>query len=219
MPPLDLVPPLPGPRRVAEDGLLRFRSPVGRLEVRSRDGAVVALAVERDGRLPGDGDDERPDDLLRATQRQVSDWFAGVRREFDLPLRPTGTPFQLGVWAALRAVPWGRTTTYGALGAAVGRPQAGRAVGRAVASNPMPLLVPCHRVLGRTGGLTGYTVGSGVRTKAWLLGHEGVPYRLGPLALEDVTGPFDHHPWGPENGVPRQGPEVRAHDDEDRPRD
>jgi len=219
MSPLDLVPPLPGPRRVAADGLLTFRSPVGRIEVRSRDGAVVAVAVERDGRLPGDQEDERPDDLLRATQRQISDWFAGVRREFDLPLRPEGTPFQLGVWAALRAVPWGRTTTYGALGAAVGRPQAGRAVGGAVASNPLPLLVPCHRVLGRTGGLTGYTVGAGVRTKAWLLGHEGVPYRLGPLALDQVTGPSDHHPWGPEHAARRPGQESRGSVPEERPRD
>lgn len=163
---------------------MRFRSPLGRLELRSDAGAVVALAVERDGHLPHDAEPERPDDLLRSAQRQISDYFAGVRRDLDVPVRPDGTAFQLAVWAALRRLPWGRTTTYGELGAAVGKPQAGRAVGRAVASNPMPLLVPCHRVLGRTGGLTGYTVGAGPATKAWLLGHEGVTYRAGPVALD-----------------------------------
>ena len=183
--PLDLVPPLPPDPSREPIAFVRFRSPVGRIEVVARDGAVERLHVERDGRLPHEDDeDDLPDDLLRSAQRQISDYFAGVRRSFDLPLRPLGTPFQQSVWAALESVPWGGTTTYGALGARVGKPQAGRAVGRAVASNPLPLLVPCHRVLGRTGGLTGYTVGGGISTKAWLLGHEGITYRLGPVPVD-----------------------------------
>ena len=182
--PLDLVPPLPPDRADDVSGFVRLTSPVGRLEVVSRDGAVVRVHVEQDGLLPHDDLLERPDDLLRSAARQIGDYFAGVRRSFDLPLRPEGTVWQRSVWAALGTVPWGCTTTYGGLGTLVGKPKAGRAVGGAVGANPLPLLVPCHRVLGRTRGLTGYTVGEGIPTKAWLLGHEGVTYRLGPVPVD-----------------------------------
>ncbi|WP_423917701.1 methylated-DNA--[protein]-cysteine S-methyltransferase [Frigoribacterium sp. 2-23] len=181
---LDLVPPLPpgGPDDV--DGLIRFDSPLGRIEVVSRHDAIVALAVERDHHLPHDDRDETPDELVHAARRQLQDYFAGVRREFELPLRLEGTPFQRSVWAALQQLAFGRSTTYGLIAAAIGRPQAGRAVGGAIAANPLPLLVPCHRVLGRTGGVTGYTIGSGIPTKQWLLGHEGIVYRSGPMPVD-----------------------------------
>jgi methylated-DNA-[protein]-cysteine S-methyltransferase len=185
MPDLALVPPLPPghPDDLGDLRFVRLHSPIGRIEIQSRLDAVERVVVDDGSGLPHDGRQEHRDDLLEAARRQVHDYFDGRRRQFDLPVRLVGTAFQRSVWAALGEVPWGVTTTYGRLGAAVGSPQAGRAVGGAVASNPVPLLVPCHRVLGRTGGVTGYTVGAGVPTKQWLLRHEGVVYRMGPVPV------------------------------------
>jgi methylated-DNA-[protein]-cysteine S-methyltransferase len=90
---------------------------------------------------------------------QLAEYFAGTRRAFELPLRPAGTPFQQRVWSALREVPYGATTTYGELAAAVGAPSAARAVGAANVRNPLCVVVPCHRVIGRDGSLTGYAGG------------------------------------------------------------
>jgi methylated-DNA-[protein]-cysteine S-methyltransferase len=182
---LALVPPPPPGHDEPDDpvGFVRLRSPVGRIEVVSRAFAVERVTVERDGSLPHDGEPERADALLEAARVQITDYFLGQRRWFDLPLRLTGTPFQRSVWSALAAVSWGETTTYGRLGGTIGNPHAGRAVGGAVRANPLPLLVPCHRVLGRTGGVTGYSVGAGLETKKWLLRHEGIVHREGPLPL------------------------------------
>lgn len=98
---------------------------------------------------------------------QLSAYFAGELREFDLPLAPAGTPFQLAVWSALRAIPYGETASYGQLAAAVGRPAAARAVGAANGRNPLAIVVPCHRVIGAAGALTGYA--GGVERKRALL--------------------------------------------------
>lgn len=101
---------------------------------------------------------------------QVREYFAGARRPFDLPLAPVGTEFQQRVWAALGAIPFGETRTYRELAAAIGNPAAARAVGRANATNPLCLLVPCHRVIGADGSLTGFAFGE--ELKRWLLDHE-----------------------------------------------
>lgn len=106
----------------------------------------------------------------RAAREQVLDYFADGRREFDLPLAAVGTPFQQRVWAALCAIPFGETRNYGGLAAQLGRPHAARAVGRANATNPICLIVPCHRVIGRDGSLTGFAFGE--KIKARLLAHE-----------------------------------------------
>jgi methylated-DNA-[protein]-cysteine S-methyltransferase len=102
------------------------------------------------------GDD---DALLVEARAQLAAYFAGRLRAFDLPLAPRGTPFQRDVWRALAAVPYGATTTYGALAATLGRPTAARAVGAANGANPLPVVVPCHRVVGADGSLTGYLGG------------------------------------------------------------
>ncbi|MEM8599042.1 MAG: methylated-DNA--[protein]-cysteine S-methyltransferase [Bacteroidota bacterium] len=102
---------------------------------------------------------------------EVAAYFAGTRRTFDLPLAPTGTPFQQRVWAALRALPYGATTSYGALAAHLGQPGAAQAVGRANAANPIPVVVPCHRVVGADGSLTGFL--GGLDRKRALLRLEG----------------------------------------------
>jgi methylated-DNA-[protein]-cysteine S-methyltransferase len=103
-------------------------------------------------------------------RRQLDEYFDGRRTVFTVPLRLVGTPFQVAVWEALLQVPYGATTTYGDLAARLGRPTASRAVGAANGRNPVSVIVPCHRLVGADGGLTGY--GWGVERKAWLLAHE-----------------------------------------------
>ena len=107
--------------------------------------------------------------LLQEAEEQLNEYFAGARREFDLPLAPKGTPFQKAVWAEMNKIPYGETRTYGQLAAAVGRPKASRAVGGACHCNPIAILQPCHRVVGSTGKLTGYAYG--VEMKQYLLEH------------------------------------------------
>ena len=101
---------------------------------------------------------------------QLEDYFAGRRRDFDLPLAPVGTPFQHRVWEALREIPYGETVSYGVLAARLGQPGAGRAVGLANGQNPISIVIPCHRVIGAGGALTGY--GGGLERKRWLLALE-----------------------------------------------
>ncbi|NLT29954.1 MAG: methylated-DNA--[protein]-cysteine S-methyltransferase [Propionibacterium sp.] len=108
--------------------------------------------------------------LLRAAD-QLREYLAGTRTEFDLPLAPRGTDFQQRVWDALRRIPRGETTSYGALAAQLGSPRGAQAVGRAVGTNPISIVIPCHRVVSSTGGLTGYA--GGVDTKLALLRLEG----------------------------------------------
>ena len=128
-----------------------------------RDGALVGLRFEAE-------EDTDPSPLLLRAREELEEYFAGRRREFDLPLSPHGTPFQRQVWQALRTIPYGSTCTYGQLAAAVGNPRAARAVGMANHRNPLPILIPCHRVIGSTGSLTGYA--GGVERKRLLLSIE-----------------------------------------------
>ena len=147
-------------------------SPIGRLELVEAGGALVAIHFD----APADGSpaDERGGSaLLVEAHRQLSEYFAGTRRVFDLPLRPAGTEFQRRVWHVLATVPWGTTTTYGAIAARLGLPPgASRAVGAANGANPLPVVLPCHRVIGSDGTLTGYA--GGLERKALLLRLEGV---------------------------------------------
>jgi len=107
---------------------------------------------------------------LQEARRQLSEYFAGERRNFDLPVQLTGTEFQVRVLEALREIPYGETVTYGDIAKRIGRPKAVRAVGAANGRNPLPIVVPCHRVIGSTGDLTGF--GGGLDTKEALLRHE-----------------------------------------------
>ena len=102
--------------------------------------------------------------LLQEAEEQLNEYFAGARREFDLPLAPKGTPFQKAVWAEMCRIPYGETRTYGQIAAQIGRPTACRAVGMANNRNPIAIVVPCHRVVGSTGALVGYAGGLGVKT-------------------------------------------------------
>jgi len=112
------------------------------------------------------GDSRLIPDVIEATG-QITEYLSGRRRGFDLPLDFKGTDFQVSVWQALQKIPYGRTWSYGQVARAVGRPKAARAVGRACGANPLPLVIPCHRVVGADGDLTGF--GGGLEWKKWLL--------------------------------------------------
>lgn len=157
--------------------LARVDSPVGRIELTSDGTSITSLAIERDDRLPHDGHPENNAAVLDAAAQQLAEYFAGNRREFDVPVALAGTEFQRAVWRELAEIPFGSVDSYGEIGRATGRPAAGRAVGGAIGANPVPIIVPCHRVLASGGRITGYSAGNGIPTKAWLLDHEGVDHR------------------------------------------
>ena len=145
-------------------------SPIGPLVLAERDGALAGLYMEEHRHAPApEAHGPRDDTALPAVREQLAAYFAGELEQFDLPLAapPTATPFQREVWEALRAIPYGQTWTYGDLAAHIGRPRAVRAVGLANGRNPVSIVVPCHRVVGANGTLTGY--GGGVERKRFLL--------------------------------------------------
>jgi methylated-DNA-[protein]-cysteine S-methyltransferase len=146
-------------------------SPIGALLAARDDVGLVELQLPAGKHVqqprPGWVRDDTAFDDVRA---QLAEYFAGTRTEFDLPLHASGTAFQRKVWTALLDIPYGETASYGATAAAIGAPSASRAVGLANGQNPIPIIVPCHRVVGANGSLTGY--GGGIETKKWLLAHE-----------------------------------------------
>lgn len=143
---------------------LAFNSPIGPLTLSEEDGVIISL----DWGWPPDSE-ETP--LLLRARDQLEEYFDGRRRVFDLPLAPFGTAFQKRVWQALAAIPFGATRTYGDVAAELGT--AARALGSACGRNPIPIIIPCHRVLGGNGRLGGYSGMDGVDTKRFLLRLEG----------------------------------------------
>jgi methylated-DNA-[protein]-cysteine S-methyltransferase len=177
--PLAPASPVMAPNRTASpDFLRRIDSPLGRIELVSDGEAIVSLAIECEGALPFDDIAEHTAPVLDIAITQLREYFAGTRTDFDVPVLLAGTAFQQTVWRELARMPFGTVTSYGALGHATGRPTAGRAVGGAVGANPVPIIVPCHRVLATSGRITGFSAGEGIATKAWLLDHEGIEHRL-----------------------------------------
>jgi len=166
------------PPTVALPGYLaRVDSPIGRIEVTSDGDSITSLIIEKAGALPLEHEPENRNDVLDRAVQQLTEYFRGQRREFDVPVSVSGTPFQRAVWAEIGALPFGEVASYGELGLATGRPTAGRAVGGAVGANPIPIIVPCHRVLAGDRRITGYSAGNGIPTKIWLLDHEGIEHR------------------------------------------
>ena len=166
----------PSPLPLPPAWLIRVTSPLGRIEIGSDGPTVTSLFLETAGTLPFDAVPENPNDVLREAAHQLDEYFAGTRRSFDLPLTLTGTEFQKQVWKQLAEIEWGEVATYGDIGLATGRPTAGRAVGGAIGANPVPLFIPCHRVLASNRRITGYSAGNGIPTKVWLLDHEGIQH-------------------------------------------
>lgn len=159
------------------DAIVRMNSPIGRLEIIAQGDSIVGLTIERDGELPHDSTPEKKNAVLATATRQLAAYFSGKRREFSVPLSLAGTPFQKSVWDSLAAIPFGAVRSYGEVGMTTGRASAGRAVGGAVGANPVPIIIPCHRVLASDGRITGYSGGNGIPTKVWLLDHEGIAHR------------------------------------------
>lgn len=149
-----------------------FASPVGPLRLVADDDALVGVFFADHRPAPTIvARTVRRHPVLDRAAEQLAEYFAGRRVDFDLPLDPRGTAVQRAVWLALATIPFGATTSYGALAASLGRPRAARAIGHANARNPLSIVLPCHRVLGRGGALTGYA--GGTERKRWLLRHEG----------------------------------------------
>lgn len=146
---------------------LLLQSPVGPLTLSGTAEAVTALSF---GAAPGAEEDACP--LLEQAARELEEYFQRRRRRFTVPLAPAGTPFQQRVWAELRKIPFGATASYGEIAARIGNPRACRAVGMANHRNPIAILIPCHRVVGRSGGLVGYA--GGLEIKRALLELEGI---------------------------------------------
>ncbi|KTT04033.1 cysteine methyltransferase [Pseudomonas oryzihabitans] len=148
-------------------------SPIGPLTLAADDSGLRVVEFP-ENRHPAKRDEswvaaEHP--VLADARRQLGEYFARRRQTFDLPLAPRGTPFQLEVWRALAEIPHGQTWSYGRLASHLGRPKAMRAVGAANGRNPLPIVLPCHRVIGASGALTGF--GGGLPTKQFLLELEG----------------------------------------------
>ncbi|KAB7770123.1 methylated-DNA--[protein]-cysteine S-methyltransferase [Xanthomonas maliensis] len=167
-----------------------FPSPIGALTVAAdADGLRHILFAQNRHDARGRASWQHAPDatLVRAARTQLLDYLHGGRRQFDLPLAPLGTPFQLQVWQSLAQIPFGQTWSYVQLARAVGRPGASRAVGAANGRNPLPIVLPCHRVIGANGALTGF--GGGLPTKQALLALEGwSPARVGAEDLFAVGG-------------------------------
>jgi len=146
-------------------------TPIGPLLLVSDGVGLVEVGLPHGGAAPPPPPDgERSKSRLHAAARQFDEYFAGKRLSFELPLHPSGTPFQLEVWGALLAIPYGETVSYADIARRIRRPRAVRAVGAANGANPLSIIVPCHRVIGANGSLTGY--GGGLPLKRALLAHE-----------------------------------------------
>ncbi len=149
-------------------------SPVGRLSITEAGGAVVRIAwSDHEAGEPQAQPGETP--LLARAAQQLSEYFAGTRRDFDLPLDPAGTPFQRRVWTEMARIPFGATESYGTLARKTG--SVARALGGACGANPIPIVIPCHRVVAEGGALGGFSGGTGPATKRALLELEGVARR------------------------------------------
>ena len=145
---------------------LFYDSPIGPMTLVQEGEALARLDFD----VPSQPEEATP--LLLEACRQLREYFAGERKVFALPLAPEGTAFQKKVWAALRDIPWGETRSYGDIAWAIGKPTACRAVGMANGRNPLPIFIPCHRVIGTNGSITGYS--GGLEKKRFLLRLEGI---------------------------------------------
>ena len=146
-------------------------TPLGDLTAVADDaGLTQVILAGDDGSVLTEATEGGP--IVDAATQQLAEYFAGERMAFDVPLAPQGTEFQQTVWTALGDVPFGTTATYGEIARAIGQLTATRAVGAANGRNPIPIIIPCHRVIGASGELTGYSGGGGIETKRRLLDHE-----------------------------------------------
>jgi methylated-DNA-[protein]-cysteine S-methyltransferase len=165
-------------------------SPIGQLILRTDGEALTGVYFDLPSRPPRELDSWTRDAKagpLPAAVRQLEEYFRGERCEFDLPLAFEGTEFQKLAWRNLLTIPYGETRSYGEQAKLIGNPSASRAVGLANGRNPIPIIVPCHRVIGANGSLTGF--GGGIGRKRWLLAHEGYFYMSGRTTVKTAPAP------------------------------
>jgi len=155
---------------------LSLSSPIGRIGVWSSDKGVTKLEIgvgSKKDALPAG----KATEIAKQAQKELAAYFDGTVTKFTVPVDLEGTEFQKAVWAQIYKLGFGKFKSYGEIAKAMGKPQGSRAVGGAVGANPVPLIVGCHRVMGSSGTVTGYSGGKGVNTKLWLLEHEAIPYQ------------------------------------------
>lgn len=154
-----------------------IRTPIGTLLIAGDRSGLRTIRFEDGGKAAEpEAGWTRDDRAFRDVCRQLDEWFAGGRKSFEVDLAPEGTKFQKAVWTALRAIPYGEVRSYRQIAEVIGRPSACRAVGAANGANPIPIIIPCHRVIGSNGSLTGF--GGGLAAKRWLLELESGSGRL-----------------------------------------
>jgi methylated-DNA-[protein]-cysteine S-methyltransferase len=157
--------------KLSPKAVVSVDSPIGPITLIAQGEKIVRVELGKKARAEGSSK------VLADAKNQIAAYFAGKLERFTLPIEAVGTEFQKSVWKEISKIGFGRKISYGEIAAKIGNPAASRAVGAAVGSNPTPLLVGCHRVLGSSGKITGFTGGKGIKTKAWLLEHERIEFR------------------------------------------
>ena len=148
-----------------------IESPIGPITLFAKGEKIIGVTLGKRAKAQGQAK------IFQEATRQFESYFQGKLQKFSLPTEVIGTEFQRTVWREIAKLPAGTATSYGVIAGKIGKPAASRAVGAAVGANPIPLIVGCHRVLGSTGKITGFTGGKGIKTKAWLLKHEGLDFK------------------------------------------
>lgn len=148
---------------------IELDAPIGIVRIIEEDGFIVSVHTMQEIESMSDDIVYRETEVLLSAKKQLEEYFAGIRKNFDLPLKPQGTPFQLLVWEQLKQIPYGETRSYGEIAKAIGNPKASRAVGGANNKNPIGIIVPCHRVIGANGKLVGYAGGLDMKEKLLML--------------------------------------------------
>lgn len=156
--------------KLSARAVMTVASPIGPITLIAQDEKIIRVELGKKAKPEGSAK------ILETAKKQFEDYFAGKLARFSLPLEVSGTEFQKAVWNEIAKLPAGKTLSYGEIAAKIGKPLASRAVGAAVGANPTPLVVGCHRVLGSSGKITGFTGGDGIKTKAWLLTHENIEF-------------------------------------------
>ena len=187
-------------KTVTFDSSITLDSPIGPITLKSLGEAVVQVSLQGFDKPaaetlasqpnPPAGLTTKPSPVLVRAAQQIGDFFAGKSKTLDFAVEPAGTEFQRAVWSEIGKVGFGEVISYAEIARRIGRPTSVRAVGGAVGSNPVPLVIGCHRILGASGNITGYSGGDGLATKRWLLAFEGIGYRDIPEARRDAETPI-----------------------------
>jgi methylated-DNA-[protein]-cysteine S-methyltransferase len=157
--------------KLSPKAVASVESPIGPITLIAQGEKIVRVELGKRARAEGSPK------VLTEAKKQLEAYFSGKLERFSVPIEAVGTEFQKSVWKEIAKIGFGRQLSYGEIAAKIGKPAASRAVGAAVGSNPTPLLVGCHRILGSTGKITGFTGAKGIKTKAWLLNHEQIEFR------------------------------------------